>query len=99
MIDGVCPGPVKLVVCRRLSSDWADLADVLEIPLDHRARFPQGREPQGVWEWLEQRGRLGRSAVLAWFALQQDPAVPPPGDPLQRPLRPPGDLVRRPLGG
>lgn len=52
------PGPVKYEVCRRLTDDWQDLADVFEIPPDVRARFGQGRGPQGVWEWLEKREKL-----------------------------------------
>lgn len=51
-------GKVKISVCRRLLRDWEDLADYFEIPLQHRARFPLGREPHGVWEWLEQRNKL-----------------------------------------
>jgi hypothetical protein len=34
------------------------LADYLDIPLSVRKRFEPGREPQGVWEWLEERDRL-----------------------------------------
>lgn len=52
-------GSTKLFVCDRLVGDWARLADELGIPLADRARFERGREPQGVWEWLEQRGQLG----------------------------------------
>lgn len=48
----------KLTVCRRLGADWHDLADYFQIPSHERTRFERGREPQGVWEWLEARARL-----------------------------------------
>jgi hypothetical protein len=51
-------GQTKLEICRRLLADWQQLADYLEVPPPDRARFDRGREPQGVWEWLEARGRL-----------------------------------------
>jgi hypothetical protein len=51
-------GTLKLDICRRLVSDWHDLADYLQIPPYDRIRFDRGREPQGVWEWLETRQRL-----------------------------------------
>lgn len=51
-------GKIKIAVCRRLLNDWEDLADYFEIPLHHRTRFSNGRQPQGVWEWLEQRNKL-----------------------------------------
>lgn len=52
-------GEVKINLCRRLLTDWPDLADYFEIPLHERVRFASGREPQGVWEWVEGRQRLG----------------------------------------
>jgi nucleoside phosphorylase len=51
-------GKAKISICRRLIKDWSDLADYFEIPLYQRARFTDGREPQEVWEWLEQRNKL-----------------------------------------
>jgi TIR domain len=51
-------GQIKIEVCSRLLADWSQLADYLDVPLPDRARFERGREPQGVWEWLEARGRL-----------------------------------------
>jgi hypothetical protein len=51
-------GQTKIAVCSRLLEDWPQLADYLDVPLPDRARFDRGREPQGVWEWLEARGRL-----------------------------------------
>lgn len=53
------PGHVKLDFCRKLGADWADLADLLEIP-SHVARgFVQGNEARKIWEWLLTRGALG----------------------------------------
>jgi Bacterial Death-like domain 3/TIR domain len=51
-------GQRKIAICSRLLADWSQLADYLDVPLPDRARFDRGREPQGVWEWLEARGRL-----------------------------------------
>lgn len=56
-------GVVKLKVTERLASDWHKLADYFDIPLADRGRFGHGREPQGVWEWLEVRNRLGELAA------------------------------------
>ena len=55
-------GQTKIAVCNRLLADWSQLADYLDVPLPDRARFDRGREPQGVWEWLEARGRLAELA-------------------------------------
>jgi bDLD-like protein/TIR domain-containing protein len=55
-------GQTKIAVCSRLLADWSQLADYLDVPLPDRARFDRGREPQGVWEWLEARGRLAALA-------------------------------------
>ncbi len=52
-------GKVKAVICKRLTRDWEDLADYFEIPLHEREAFRPGRRAHGVWEWLEQRNRLG----------------------------------------
>ena len=49
-------GQIKIAVCDRLLADWSQLADYLDVPLPDRARFERGREPHGVWEWLEARG-------------------------------------------
>jgi len=51
-------GEAKVAICRRLIQDWQELADVCDIPPCDRAKFAQGREPAGVWEWLEARGKL-----------------------------------------
>ena len=52
-------GKVKNAVCDRLILDWERLADYFNVPLGDRDGFKPGRKPHGVWEWLEQRGRLG----------------------------------------
>ncbi|MEV6929752.1 hypothetical protein AB0M46_35400 [Dactylosporangium sp. NPDC051485] len=52
-------GHVKRAICIRLLDDWPDLADELNIPIPDRSRFEPGREAAGIWEWLEQRDRLG----------------------------------------
>jgi nucleoside phosphorylase len=52
------PGAVKVEVLRELHFDWQDLADLVGVPPFQRARFAQGHEPRGVWEWLEARSRL-----------------------------------------
>lgn len=53
------PGRIKLLVCRRLGGQWRDLADLFDVPGHERARFSAGFEAQDLWDWLEQRGRLG----------------------------------------
>ena len=55
-------GQIKIAICSRLLADWSQLADYLEVPLPDRVRFERGREPQGVWEWLEARGRFAELA-------------------------------------
>ncbi|HEY7493792.1 MAG TPA: hypothetical protein VIH59_22130, partial [Candidatus Tectomicrobia bacterium] len=51
-------GRQKLTFARRLGNNWQDLADYFAIPAGQRHSFVKGREPQGVWEWLEARQRL-----------------------------------------
>jgi hypothetical protein len=67
-------GSIKVRVCGRLVSDWGILADYLMVPEHQRAAFVPGREPQGVWDWLEQRHRLAdlREALAA---IQRDDLV------------------------
>ena len=78
-------GKVKLVLCRRLVSDWQLLADYFDISAAERARFDRGWEPQRVWEWLKARGRLAELTAglrfikrddLADFLLKAPPNVP-----------------------
>ncbi len=65
-------GKVKIQVCRRLINDWLDLADFFEIPPYRRARFQQGREPYGVWEWLEERNKLSSLEDALRFIDRED---------------------------
>lgn len=51
-------GKTKVLLCRRLTLYWQDLADYFGIRQDERARFDQGRGPHGVWDWLAERERL-----------------------------------------
>ena len=55
-------GPIKIKLCERLVSDWPLLADYFGIEPAERARFDKGWEPQRVWEWLDDRGKLARRA-------------------------------------
>ncbi|WP_044290893.1 NB-ARC domain-containing protein [Rivularia sp. PCC 7116] len=52
-------GRVKTIICKRLTNDWQDLADYFDIQLHEREGFRSGRQAHGVWEWLEQRDRIG----------------------------------------
>lgn len=52
-------GRTKYMFCRRLGESWKDLAVVLDVPPDQRARFGRGDEAQALWEWLAERARLG----------------------------------------
>jgi len=51
-------GRAKIAICDRLHDSWEKLADYLDIPPADRKRFEKGLEPQGVWEWLQDRKRL-----------------------------------------
>ena len=51
-------GHAKYLVCRALVADWEDLADIVDVPVADRKRFPRGREPQATWDWLATRMRL-----------------------------------------
>ncbi|MBW4508543.1 MAG: hypothetical protein KME64_18820 [Scytonematopsis contorta HA4267-MV1] len=52
------PGRVKLVICQRLVNDWDKLADYFDIKQHESATFELGKQPNRVWEWLEQRNKL-----------------------------------------
>jgi hypothetical protein len=72
-------GQIKIAICSRLLTDWPQLADYLDVPLPDRVRFDRGREPQGVWEWLEARSRLAELAsALAAIGRSDLVAVLPP---------------------
>src|SRR5215467_9930161 len=51
-------GRKKLAFARRLENNWQDLLVYFDVPAGQRLSFAPGREPQGVWEWLEARQRL-----------------------------------------
>jgi len=57
------PGRIKVKVCLGLHHDWPDVADVVGVPSFEQHRFRPGNEPQALWEWLEDRGRLGELAA------------------------------------
>jgi hypothetical protein len=52
-------GKAKIAVCDHLGDSWRKLADYFEIAPADRARFERGDEARGLWEWLENRRRLG----------------------------------------
>lgn len=54
------PGEVKLEFCRRIGRDWEALADLFGVPGYERQRFGPGSEPRDLWEWLENREKLGQ---------------------------------------
>jgi nucleoside phosphorylase len=56
-------GEAKIIFNQRMSNDWPELADYFRIPPNHRKKFDRGREAAGVWEWLEDRGKLGEINV------------------------------------
>ncbi|MDJ0702231.1 MAG: 5'-methylthioadenosine/S-adenosylhomocysteine nucleosidase [Leptolyngbyaceae cyanobacterium MO_188.B28] len=51
-------GKTKVYICRKLQSDWQELADLCDIPKHYVARFEQGRQAYDIWDWLEERSRL-----------------------------------------
>jgi hypothetical protein len=51
-------GRAKILVCRKLIHDWRDIADFCEVPPFEQTRFLRGREPQDLWEHLDQAGRM-----------------------------------------
>lgn len=50
------PGKAQVAFCRRIGTDWRDLAALLEIPAS--TLQPPGYEAYAIWDWLERRGRL-----------------------------------------
>jgi hypothetical protein len=52
-------GKAKIAACDHLGDSWRKLADYFEIAPADRARFERGDEARGLWEWLENRRRLG----------------------------------------
>jgi hypothetical protein len=82
-------GKTKIEFCRRLQSDWRDLADYFDIPSAVQASFHKGREPHSVWEWLSRRNRLQELPEALAYIDRPDIVVevlepaPPPKPPLQ----------------
>ncbi|XYH95543.1 hypothetical protein ACMHYB_48340 [Sorangium sp. So ce1128] len=68
-------GQTKIAICGRMNQSWQDLADYFEIRASDRARFERGREPQGVWEWLEARNRLSDLKDALNFVGREDLAL------------------------
>ena len=76
----------RLAFGRSLGSSWRDLAIQLEIPDPETERFPKGEEPDRIWVWLGQRGRLdelpealtgiGRADLADRFQRETRPALP-----------------------
>ena len=52
-------GKQKLEFCERLGEDWWKVADYFDIPPATQRTFQQGLEGRHLWEWLENRRRLG----------------------------------------
>jgi hypothetical protein len=52
-------GKAKLALSKNLVTRWNDLATYFDIPLPDQATFQQGHEPRQIFDWLEQRRRLG----------------------------------------
>jgi conflict system STAND superfamily ATPase/bDLD-like protein len=67
-------GRQKLAFARRLDN-WQDLADYFDIATSERHSFAPGREPQGVWEWLEARQRLSELPEAPRFIDRTDIVV------------------------
>jgi hypothetical protein len=66
------PDSKRRAVCQGLRQDWSALADRVGIPAADRSRFAVGAKPQGVWDWLDGRGRLGElPAALRSLGLNQ----------------------------
>ena len=65
-------GKNKICICRDLLDDWHDLADYFDIHPNHRRRFLQGRECQGIWEWLEARGKIEEIEDALKFINRED---------------------------
>ena len=84
----VFTGRQKLAFARRLGNNWQDLADYFDIATDQRHSFASGREPQGVWEWLEARQRLTELPAALRFIDRADIVVEvlaPPATPASIP--------------
>lgn len=65
-------GKSKIEFCHRLGKDWQDLADYFKIPYNQRSQFENGRECQGIWEWLELRDKLLKLPEALEFLKRED---------------------------
>jgi len=68
----VYSGPSKVEFCNRLGDEWKALADFLEIRPADQARFERGDEARGIWEWLENRGKLEQLPVALQHIRRED---------------------------
>jgi nucleoside phosphorylase len=73
-------GRTKIVVCRGLVDEWADVADYFGIQRYERVGFEPDRRPQRVWEWLVARKRLGELPAALRFIGRADLAEALTGD-------------------
>ena len=82
-------GQVKMNVCERLDADWKDLADYFVVKDRDRRTFEPGREPEGLWGWLERRGRLDELGEGLARIKRDDllPLLKPEGEVLPLPFR------------
>jgi hypothetical protein len=53
-------GKSKVFFCQNLGKSWPDLADLAGIPEHIVNKFTAGEEAREIWEWLENRGQLGK---------------------------------------
>lgn len=53
-------GEFRVRFLQRLGGSWNLLAAHLNIPSHDAAVWRQGREAEGIWRWLEERGRLNQ---------------------------------------
>jgi hypothetical protein len=54
------PPEQQLAFTRQLGEDWRELAIIIGIRQDDVRRFARGHEAAAIWEWLWNRGLLGR---------------------------------------
>jgi hypothetical protein len=68
-------GKAKLEFYDRLSTDWRQLADLLDIKSSEQARWERGDEARAIWEWLWRRNRLGELPGLLQEIQRNDLAI------------------------
>jgi len=63
-----CGDIERLEICKRLYTDWPDIADYYRVRAQQRARFRAGHELVDLWDWLEDRRKLASlPAALQYF--------------------------------